>query len=121
MPLIVGVRIINSGITFPLALEYSGGETAEAYAFYFKTLREEVWQGGLEQAVVMGDQSADLISAVNTLEAVPDSKLQFCNWHCVQAMIAKFTKAGYTAEELDGFIDGKIKVLGLKDLCWAYI
>jgi hypothetical protein len=36
-------------------------------------------------------------------------------------MIAKFTKAGYTAEELDGFIDDKIKVLGLKDLCWAYI
>jgi hypothetical protein len=48
MPLIVGVGIINSGITFPLALEYSGGETAEVYAFYFETLREEVWQGGLE-------------------------------------------------------------------------
>jgi hypothetical protein len=42
MPLIVSVGITNSEITFPFALKYSGGETAKAYTFYFKTLREEV-------------------------------------------------------------------------------
>jgi len=69
----------------------------------------------------MGDQSAGLISAVDTLGSIPRSQLQLCNWHAVQAMRAKFTKAGYITEELDGFIDGKVEVPSLIDHAWAYV
>jgi hypothetical protein len=62
-----------------------------------------------------------LISAVDTLESVPHSQLQFCNWHAVQAMRAKFIKSGYTTEELDGFIDGEVEVPSLTDHAWAYV
>jgi hypothetical protein len=36
-------------------------------------------------------------------------------------MRAKFTKSGYTTEELNGFIDGEVEVRGLVDHAWAYI
>ena len=75
----------------------------------------------LEPAVIMGDQAAGLIKAVDVLGAVPNSVLQFCNWHAVEAMRAKFNKAGYTTEELNGWVDGKVEVPGLADLSWAYI
>ena len=50
----------------------------------------------------MGNQVAGLVKAVDVLEAVPNSVLQFCNWHAAEAMRAKFNKAGYTTEELNG-------------------
>ena len=62
-----------------------------------------------------------MISAVDTLGSVPHSQLQFCNWHAAKAMRAKFTKSGYTTEELDGFIDGEIEGPGLTDHVWAYV
>jgi hypothetical protein len=34
-------------------------------------------------------------------------------WDTVQAIRAKFTKSGYTTEELNGFINGEIKVPSL--------
>jgi hypothetical protein len=39
----------------------------------------------------------------------------------VEAMRAKFNKAGYTTEELNGWVDGEVEVPGLADLSWAYI
>jgi hypothetical protein len=36
-------------------------------------------------------------------------------------MRAKFNKADYTTEKLNGRVDGEIEVLGLTDLSWAYI
>jgi hypothetical protein len=62
-----------------------------------------------------------LISAVNSLRSVSYSQLQFCNWHAVQAIRAKFIKSEYITEELNGFIDGKVKVRSLVDHAWAYI
>ena len=80
MPLLVGVDITNSGQTFPLTLSYCPGETAESYDFFFWCLREEVWvDGALEPAVLIGDQAAGLIKAVDVLHSVPKSKLQFYN------------------------------------------
>ena len=82
---------------------------------------EEMWVDCYEPAVVIGDQSAGLISAVNTLGSVPHSQLQFCNWHAVQAMKAKFTKSEYSTEELYGFTDGEVEIPGLIDHAWAYV
>jgi len=69
----------------------------------------------------MEDQSPGLISTVFTLRSIPSSQLQFCNWHAVQAMGAKFIKPGYTTEELDGFIDGEVGVPRLIDHACAYV
>ena len=77
--------------------------------------------GILEPAVIMGDQAAGLIKAVDVLKAIPNSMLQFCNWHAVEAIRAKFNKAGYTTEELNGRVNGEVEVPGLVDLSWAYI
>ena len=52
----MGVGITNLSKTFPLALSYYPGETAESYDFFFWCLREEVWVDGiLEPAIIMGD------------------------------------------------------------------
>jgi hypothetical protein len=65
--------------------------------------------------VILRDQSARLISAVDSLGSVSHSQLQFCNWYTVQAIRAKFIKSGYITEELNGFIDDEVKVPGLVD------
>jgi hypothetical protein len=39
----------------------------------------------------------------------------------VEAIRAKFNKAGYIIEELNGWVDDKVEVSGLADLSWAYI
>ena len=36
-------------------------------------------------------------------------------------MRAKFNKAGYTSEEIDGWVDGEVEVKGLTDHSWDYI
>jgi hypothetical protein len=36
-------------------------------------------------------------------------------------MRAKFTKSGYTIEELNGFINGEVEVPGLINHAWAYV
>ena len=58
---------------------------------------------------------------MDTLNSVPNSKLQFYDQHAVQAIRAKFIKIEYITEELDGFINGKIEIPGLIDLYQAYI
>ena len=42
LPLLIAVRITNEGVTFPIAFAFIQGETAEAFTFFFKCLREEV-------------------------------------------------------------------------------
>jgi hypothetical protein len=36
-------------------------------------------------------------------------------------MKAKFTKSGYSTEELDSFTDGEVEIPGLIDHAWAYV
>ena len=36
-------------------------------------------------------------------------------------MRAKFNKAGYTTEQIDGWIDGEFEIKGLIDYSWEYI
>ena len=39
----------------------------------------------------------------------------------MEVIRAKFNKAGYTTEELNGWVDSKVEVPDLADLSWAYI
>ena len=80
-----------------------------------------MWIDYYKSAVVLRDQSARLISTVDSLNSIPYSQLQFCNWHAVQAMKAKFIKSGYITEELDGFINNEVEIPGLIDHAWAYV
>lgn len=123
LPLLVAVGVTNEGRSFPAAYSYCPGETWESFCFFFECLRKEVFTDGFpEPAVVLTDQAAGLISAVDFHDALPNSQLQFCNWHAVQAMITKLRKERYTSIEIDGYInDSKERVFGLKDLCWAYV
>lgn len=123
LPLLVAVGITNSNKSFPVAFSYCSGETAEVYGFFFECLRAEIFTNDIQDAsVVLSDQAAGLISAVDTHDAIPHSQLQFCNWHAQQAILARFQKAGYTSTELDGYIDeAQVDYEGLKDLTWAYL
>jgi hypothetical protein len=56
MPLLVGVRIINSGKTFPLTYSYCPGEITKLYEFFFKVLREEIFINDiLKPTIIIGD------------------------------------------------------------------
>jgi MULE transposase domain len=79
LPFLIGVGITNNGKTFPYALSYCPGETAKSYNFFFQTLRQEIWIDCYKPIIILRDQSARLISAINSLRNVPYSQLQFCN------------------------------------------
>ena len=72
-----------------------------------------MWIDGCKPAVVLGDQSAGLISTIDSLKSIPYSQLQFCNWYAVQVMKTKFIKSKYITEELDDFIDSKVETPSL--------
>ena len=69
-----------------------------------------------DPAVILGDQAAGLIKAVNILDIILNSVLQFCNWYAIKVMRTKFNKAEYTTEELNGQINNEIKIPGLINL-----
>jgi hypothetical protein len=107
MPLSAEVGITNSNETFPSAYSYCLGETAGPYDF-LEILGEEVFlDDTLDPAVIMGDQTPGLIKAVDVLDSIPNDVLQFRNWHAVEATRAKFDKAGFTTEEIDGYTEGQ--------------
>jgi MULE transposase domain len=123
LPLLVSVGVTNEGRIFPIAYSYCPGETAESFLFFFETLRAEIFCDGIpEPAVVLTDQAAGFISAVNTYNCLPNSQLQFYNWHAVEAMVKRFRKGKYTSDEIDGYRNSAgEEVPGLKDLCWFYV
>ena len=53
--LLIGVGITNSSISFPVALSYCPGETAESYDFFFCSLRKEIFADSIKPAVIMED------------------------------------------------------------------
>ena len=71
--------------------------------------------------MILGDQSAGLISTVDSLNSVFYSQLQFCNWYTVQAIKVKFIKLKYTIEELDGFINDKVEMFSFINYTQVYI
>jgi hypothetical protein len=107
MPLLIKVGITNSNKTFPLAYSYCPGETTKSYDFFFEILGEEVFFNDiLDPTIIIGDQAAGLIKVVNVLGSILNDILQFCNWHAMEAIKAKFNKAGYTTEEINGYTKG---------------
>jgi len=102
MPLIIGVGKSSTNRTFPVAFSWVPEEDAESYSFFFQYLREEVYQDIPEPAVVLTDLSAGMTSAFDSLKCLPNSQLQYCSWHAVQAMRGHFQATGrYTSDQID--------------------
>jgi hypothetical protein len=125
LPILVAVGITNEGKSFPVAYSYCPSESAASFSFFFECLQQEVfptYNGIPAPAVILADQAAGLIKAVDKDDTLPYSQLQFCSWHATQAIIAKLRKGKYTSDELDGYKDiwGNA-IAGLKDLIWWYI
>jgi MULE transposase domain len=125
LPILVAVGITNEGRTFLVAYSYCPSESATSFSF-FECLQQEVfpdYNGIPAPAVILADQAAGLIKAVNEDDALPlNSRLLFCSWHAAQAIIAKLRKGKYTSDELDGYKDTWGNgIPGLKDLTWWYI
>lgn len=122
-PLLITAGITNKKRTFPVAISYIPGETVEVFSFFFECLRDKIFTDGIpEFSVILSDQTKGLILAVDTLKCLPNSQLQFCNWHAVEAITAKFRKGGYTSKEVDGYTnDTGNNIEGLHGLCWNYV
>ena len=112
LPLMVAAGISNTGRTFPALYSWAPEEDADSYTFFFKVLRDEVYHGCPEPAVVLTDLSGGMTAAYDTQKCLPHSKLQYCSWHAVMAMKKWYYERGrYTSDE--------IKDLEAKS--WAYV
>ena len=112
LPLMIAAGISNTGRTFPALYSWISEEDADSYTFFFKVLRDEVYQDCPEPAVVLTDLSGGMTAAYDTQKCLPHSKLQYCSWHAVMAMKEWFHERGrYTSDE--------IKELEAKS--WAYV
>ena len=58
----------------------------------------------------MGDQSKGLTASIP--KAFPQAKQQFCDWHAVEAMIAKMRQLGVLGDDIKATY---------KSACWRYI
>lgn len=125
LPLLVATSETNTEKIFPVAFSYCPGETVESYNFFFTCLKEEIFtKDVLDPAVVIADQASGLFSSFDNHNSMPNSELQICIWYTVEAMLAKFRKAGrYLSEEIDGIKDdqGNKVQEGLEDFCWTYV
>ena len=90
MPLIISVGKSSTDRTFPVAFSWVPEEDAESYDFFFQCLRDELYHDVLEPAVVLTDLSAGMTKAYDILKCLPNSQLQYCSWHAVQAIKANF-------------------------------
>lgn len=79
LPLLIGVGITNSGKIFPCLELTIQAKPRNPMTFSSRYCARRCGVDCYEPAVIMGDQSAGLISAVDTLGCVPCSQLQFCN------------------------------------------
>ena len=79
LPLIIAVSKSNTKRTFPVAFCWVLEESIEAYAFFCKCLREEIYKGVPNPAVILIDLSTGITKAYNKLKCLPNSRLQYYN------------------------------------------
>lgn len=101
LPLIVGVGKSSTSRTFPVAFSWVPEEDAASYEFFYQCLREQVFDGVPEPATVLTDLSGGMTRAYDILECLPNSELQYCQWHAYEAMVRWFRGHSYTSDEVD--------------------
>lgn len=114
---------------FPFAYSWCPSEGADSWAFFWDYVRREFWTGMPDPDVLLVDLGAGMVAAKDNVEAVPDeklalpeSKLQFCNWHAEKAIMTHLTKAGkYTSAQLYGELVEGVTYVGIEDYIWRYL
>jgi len=115
LPLLVAVGQLNSGRTFPAAFSWCPEEDEASYSFFWQCLKDHCFNRPNEAPcapprVIMGDQSKGLTASIP--KAFPQAKQQFCDWHAVEAMIAKMRQLGVLGDDIKATY---------KSACWRYI
>jgi MULE transposase domain len=122
-PLLVIVGVLNTGRTFPVAFSFCPSESREAFDFVWESLKEECFIPEIAPPrVILGDWAPGLVSSVPG--AFPDTQLQGCDWHAVQAMVKWFRLHGYVSTEIDGYVTEDtppVYIDGLERMAWGYI
>lgn len=90
----------NTEQTFPVVFSWCLEEDAASYDRFYKWCRREIYDGVPEPAVVLTDLSKGMTSAYDTLTCLPDSQLQYCTSHSIDAMDTHYKKVGrYNTEQ----------------------
>jgi hypothetical protein len=105
MPFIQAVGITNTGTSFPVVFSFAMSESKLAFDFIFETINSMIFtgQGVEEPGVIIADQAAGLVVSMPT--SMPDTPLQFCDWHCAENIRKRLAKNGYTKDERDKIMD----------------
>jgi MULE transposase domain len=98
------VGITNSGSTFPVVFSYCFSKSKESLVFFFKCLKRELFKDNTPPCrVVIDNQASGLITAIP--EALPETILQSCDWHAVEAMKRRFRQSEYKKDQVDTLSD----------------
>jgi hypothetical protein len=104
--------ITNTGKTFPVCFSFVRSEAKISIDFIFMCLKDLVFgiavgateslRAGIiygKPKVAISDQAPGIISSVET--SLPDTTLQFCDWHAVENIRKRTLEKKYTKEERD--------------------
>lgn len=101
LPLMIAMAKSNTNTSFPIAFSWVPEEDAESYAFFYETLRAELYRDIPEPAVVLTDLSSGMIRAYDILKCLPHSQLQYCQWHAIEAIQRHLRSCGrYTDDQV---------------------
>lgn len=99
MLLLTAIGVNNKDKTFLIAIAYIPSKSTEAYHFFFKCIREEIFNSILKPAIWLSNMAGDIIKAVDELNYLPSSVLLYYIWHTYQAILTRLSKGHYTSLE----------------------
>ena len=108
--LIVTAGITNCGSTFVSSLSFARSEAKLSFDFIFDSLKKHVFYDPYPvPRVVVSDQAAGIKASIPT--GLPNSILQFCDWHVVKNVEKRLLDKGYPKELRKE----------LKSLLWTFV
>lgn len=108
--LLVMAGITNCDQTFVAALSFARSESKMSFDFLFWSLKQRIFTSSIPlPRVVLSDQATGLTASMPT--ALPDTILQYCDWHAVENVMKRLADRGYKKDERKE----------LKDLLWQFV
>jgi hypothetical protein len=108
--LIVTAGITNCGSTFVSSLSFARLEVKLSFDFIFDSLKKHIFYDSHPiPRVIVSDQAAGIKALMP--KALPNSILQFCDWHAVKNIEKRLLDKGYPKELRKE----------LKSLLWAFV
>jgi hypothetical protein len=96
--LIITASITNCGSTFVSFLSFARSEAKLSFDFIFDSLKKHVFYDPYPvPCVVVSDQAAGIKASMPI--ALPNSILQFCDWHVVKNVEKRLFDKGYPKEK----------------------